>query len=177
MAAICHFAIKNFMTRILWAAASKHRCTRHAATSASATRRDSPCISTNKTEASRRGQESKLKTDQSDPTCTQRARKSNQNAQPNIISFDCARRTCVAAGVPESAALSSSSKDTFKKDDGIFEDSLTPKTSYRASCEKHPHTLGLSMFEDESDSESDESDDNGDNEWTFTPRIIVKKFL
>ena len=87
----------------------------------------------------------------------------NQIKMPSpTSSFD-----CIAAGVPESAALSSSSKDTFKKDDGIFEDSLTPKISYRVSCEKHPYTLGLSMFEDESDSESDESDDNGDNDDNF----------
>lgn len=55
--------------------------------------------------------------------------------------------------------LSNSCKDTLKKDDDIFEFSPSPKTSYRVSYEKHPYTIGLSMFDDDSGSESDDDEE------------------
>ena len=64
-----------------------------------------------------------------------------------------------AADVPESDAVSSSSKDTLKKDDGKFEFSPSPETSYRVSYEKHPYTIGLSMFDDDSDCDSDDDEE------------------
>ena len=66
--------------------------------------------------------------------------------------------------------MSKSSKDTSKKDNGMFEFSPSPKPFYRVSYEKHPYTIGLSMFDDDSDFESDNDDDDDDDDGSDNAR-------
>ena len=58
------------------------------------------------------------------------------------------------------APMAFPSEDRTKKDDDVSEDSTTPKLPYRISYEKHPYTIGLSMFDDDSESESDDDGDD-----------------